>query len=673
VTGLLIATMQTSAILLVAFVLLRLFRKRTAGLRHAVILIAMACASVVPALGFYLPSWPSTTLVLPTLAGEPSAMPVSPDASSRLLVTPLPEAAAQDSTSATSLAVTNRPTDLRHLRTTVRLALDVALVIYFTGLAISIAMLCVGLLELRRIAAGATRIRSMRWQRRCAGIAAAYGLRRRVDLAQTSRPILATWGFLRPQVLLPVSAEDWPDDRIRTVLLHELAHIRRNDWIVQILANTLRAIYWFNPLVWIACSRLQQECEQACDDAAVQQGEDGVEYAGHLLALARGLSASAPPQLRAAAPMARPTTLKRRVAVLLDPAVPHTPVNLQSAAGIAVVLVAVTALVAACDGVRSTSDEQAAAAPLQSPGGNDLPLHATVSDEPESTQEVDPSPVADDSAARMSTSPLPVTPPEVSEAHSSASRLPTVPRSPGIVVADILDLVQSALADESLAALDEIQRPITGLHYIQRSALAIVSGETGAPAFLAASYMDIINGLKNTATFASSVTSTPRGARLPKKEVDLLAAAMRKLAEELADATIPTPSVTSVNVSTAERRVAISALDVAQTTLRNVALVGPRSNSWLGNELETLERAAQSALSDDGTNQDRFIMKLHALSGALLSTSRNADNIARRPRLDADIRRNATELSASGRRLANQLAAAMPPPGPRDLPDAYTQ
>jgi beta-lactamase regulating signal transducer with metallopeptidase domain len=671
VIGLLIATMQTSAILLVGFVLLWLFRKRTAGLRHAAILIAMTCATVVPALSLYVPSWPPASTTLSAITEQPGSMPAAAQASVRALITLLPRAAAEDSWPATSSTVTNRPTVLNISRPPVS-ALDVAFTLYLTGVATSIAMLGAGLLQLRRIAAAATPMRSIRWQRRGAAIAAAYGLRRRVDLAQTSRPVLATWGILRPQVLLPADAENWSDDRIRTVLLHEMAHVRRNDWIVQILANMLRAIYWFNPLVWIACSRLRQECEQACDDAAVQQGEDGIEFAGHLLALARVLGGPAPLQLHAAAPMARPATLKRRISVLLDPAIPHTPVTRQSVTAVAAILLAVTALVAACGGVSSTSQEETTQAPIPSPRLEDLTAHATAAVETDSATRMDPSTVADETA-RTATTPAPAIPNGHSKAHSAAGRVQPAPRSPGIVVADILDLVQSALADESLAALDEVQRPITGLHFIQRSARAIVNGEASDPAALAASYMQIINGLKNTATFATSVTSSPRGAELPKQEVALLAAAMRKLADELADATIPAPAITSVNVSTPERRVAVAALDLAQTALRNVAMVGPRSNSWLGNELDTLERAAQSALSDDGANQDSFSLKLHALAGALLSTAGNADNIARRPRVVPDIQRNATELSASTRRLADQLAGIMRPPEPRGLSATYPQ
>ena len=60
------------------------------------------------------------------------------------------------------------------------------------------------------------------------------------------------WGVRRLRVLLPACADDWSAERIRAVLAHELAHIDRGDWIVHVLAEVGCAIYWFNPLFWIA-------------------------------------------------------------------------------------------------------------------------------------------------------------------------------------------------------------------------------------------------------------------------------------------------------------------------------------------------------------------------------------------------------------------------------------
>ncbi len=124
----------------------------------------------------------------------------------------------------------------------------------------------------------------------------------------------------------------WAEERIRVVLCHELAHIGRQDWVVQMLAELLRAVYWFNPLVWIASRRLRQESEQACDDAVLSlgiNGVDGPEYAEHLLALARDVCRHRRTFPRLPAPamvsLMRPSSLERRVRAMLNTGLNRNP------------------------------------------------------------------------------------------------------------------------------------------------------------------------------------------------------------------------------------------------------------------------------------------------------------------------------------------------------------
>jgi TonB family protein len=127
-------------------------------------------------------------------------------------------------------------------------------------------------------------------------------------------------------VILPAAARGWTDERAAIVLRHELAHIRRGDWAAQMLGELLRAAYWFNPLIWIACRRLRRESEYACDDAVLQSGVAATDYASHLLDLARTLNSRR--ALRVPAPaMARASSLEGRISAMLNDRLSRRPLT----------------------------------------------------------------------------------------------------------------------------------------------------------------------------------------------------------------------------------------------------------------------------------------------------------------------------------------------------------
>ncbi len=127
-----------------------------------------------------------------------------------------------------------------------------------------------------------------------------------------------TFGWRRPVVLLPEAARGWEEAQLREALLHELAHVRRHDWALQMIGRAARALHWFNPLVWLLSRRLLLEAELACDDQVLRAGAGPADYAGRLVALAREVrSASRRPAETVA--FARPSGLASRVASILDP------------------------------------------------------------------------------------------------------------------------------------------------------------------------------------------------------------------------------------------------------------------------------------------------------------------------------------------------------------------
>ena len=127
----------------------------------------------------------------------------------------------------------------------------------------------------------------------------------------------ATWGLLRTVIVLPPAARGWTAERRRVVLAHELAHVARHDGLANLIGWIACALYWPNPLAWMAARRLRAEAERAADDHVLLHGVPAAEYAAHLLDVARGsrvmrlLGASA-------IGMARPSSLEGRLLDVLD-------------------------------------------------------------------------------------------------------------------------------------------------------------------------------------------------------------------------------------------------------------------------------------------------------------------------------------------------------------------
>jgi HEAT repeat protein/beta-lactamase regulating signal transducer with metallopeptidase domain len=156
------------------------------------------------------------------------------------------------------------------------------------------------------------------WAERAAQLAHAFGLHGVRFVSGPAGMMPMTWGLRPPVVLLPREADEWPDDRLRSVLTHELAHVSRRDCLTQGLARLACALYWFHPLVWQAARRLHADRERACDDLVLDLGARGADYADHLLQVARGLAVARHPDLMAVA-MARPSELEGRLLAILDP------------------------------------------------------------------------------------------------------------------------------------------------------------------------------------------------------------------------------------------------------------------------------------------------------------------------------------------------------------------
>lgn len=112
----------------------------------------------------------------------------------------------------------------------------------------------------------------------------------RVRLRQGEVASPAACGLFSHTILLPHDAGNWDSFRRRTILIHEFAHIRRNDCLWLQIASIACAFFWFHPLAWRLAARLAREQELACDDLALGCGIDCRSYAALLLEAAQDIS-----------------------------------------------------------------------------------------------------------------------------------------------------------------------------------------------------------------------------------------------------------------------------------------------------------------------------------------------------------------------------------------------
>jgi beta-lactamase regulating signal transducer with metallopeptidase domain/protocatechuate 3,4-dioxygenase beta subunit len=105
-------------------------------------------------------------------------------------------------------------------------------------------------------------------------------------LVSSLAPVPSVVGWLRPVILMPVEAvAGLPMEQIRALVAHELAHILRQDYLVNILQSMAEAVLFYHPAVWWVSGQIRVERELCCDDLAVEASGDVVEYATALAGL----------------------------------------------------------------------------------------------------------------------------------------------------------------------------------------------------------------------------------------------------------------------------------------------------------------------------------------------------------------------------------------------------
>lgn len=139
------------------------------------------------------------------------------------------------------------------------------------------------------------------WQERLDLLARRVRLSRPVALLESGvAAVPVVIGHLRPVILMPVGLlTGLPASHVEAILLHELAHIRRHDYLVNLLQTIAEGFLFYHPMVWWISSVMRAEREHCCDDLAVSLSGDAREYASALATLEQRRWDAAQPALAA--------------------------------------------------------------------------------------------------------------------------------------------------------------------------------------------------------------------------------------------------------------------------------------------------------------------------------------------------------------------------------------
>jgi HEAT repeat protein/beta-lactamase regulating signal transducer with metallopeptidase domain len=344
------AVVKATLLLAVAAVASAALRQASAALRHLIWTLALCGALMLPVLAIALPRWqvPFVTVAPAELAPvtTPSAAVIDAPALRRA-----PRIAADHGHADASRARGSRPGSWSVTAWLAGLSWQTALLaIWATGVLLIVGRVLAGVVAVQWMSYRTERVFDAPWLPMARTLAAGMGVSPRIlFLRSRSATMPMAWGVVLPSVMMPADADSWPPERLRIVLLHELAHVKRRDCLTHLLAQLACAIHWFNPLAWMAARHVRTERERACDDLVLAAGTRGADYADQLLEIARVMRDTRFPGVLAGASlaMAHRTQLEGRLIAILDPKVPRTgPSRLRAAAAVLICVAAVVPLAA---------------------------------------------------------------------------------------------------------------------------------------------------------------------------------------------------------------------------------------------------------------------------------------------------------------------------------------
>jgi beta-lactamase regulating signal transducer with metallopeptidase domain len=262
----------------------------------------------------------------PPVLKEPVGASSQPqrDASSDRMASPSPSRSA-GTTALRSVATGDRARLLPSLRGRGIAAADFVPYLpyaWLVGTPLTFALLATGLVGSERLRRRSSLLTAGPAFEACERLRKAMRIARRVSVAACeglAQPVLV--GVVRPLILLPASAlSGWTPEELEMVLVHELAHVRRWDNLVNLLQRIVESLLFFHPAVWLVSGALRRDREECCDAVVVSRTAQPQRYAELLLSIAAVLPRGQAPRLATASAMAdHPLTGRiRRILKLED-------------------------------------------------------------------------------------------------------------------------------------------------------------------------------------------------------------------------------------------------------------------------------------------------------------------------------------------------------------------
>jgi beta-lactamase regulating signal transducer with metallopeptidase domain/beta-lactamase class D len=313
------ATLKSSLLLLAALILLALLRKSSAALRHAILAGALCITLILPVLCWFAPRWsllPSWLSVKEIPVVWFASSPAKPKKETQDTALTIPQSQVMQNI---DQPVRATPVIRKTVEPTATLRLRAASTLRVWGV-VSMAMIFFALacgyrLRMRKrhshIVTSGPLLDCMEHSKR----ELAYSGKIALCLDPSSQ-LPSCWGVWQPTIMLPSESETWSPQRLRSVMLHEVAHIKRRDPMFLMIAFTALSLQWFNPFFWLAWRTIRKEQERACDDLVLTHGVKSSDYAADMLDIAQSfcVSTSMPMQLN----MARSSGMESRIDEILD-------------------------------------------------------------------------------------------------------------------------------------------------------------------------------------------------------------------------------------------------------------------------------------------------------------------------------------------------------------------